>query len=577
MLVHSKNCLEESKWIEESSVLLSKRDYVGLTAHAVLWTKTLPQSATAWEHLGWTYGISNQITLQIKAYEEALKIDPDSFDMWCKLGDAYAMMGKNGKEKKAYACAAAIKFTPTDHSDWEKLGMANMKCENYEEAIKAFLKVVEIEPKSLNALKSLGTAYTAAGHYRKAIKPFVRVLDMSPKNDEIMYELARAYVKTNQYDKAIALCNKLVDRYRKNEIFKGLGDAFAASGKYCDAINAYLQLKDLDIFTWRKLGDLYMNLKNYDKASYYYKKVLKDLISDNFLFEKGITSNVELWRNMGIAFTKSGMHEKAIEMCMHAIQVNPKNEEIWNYMGIHHSECENMSFVYEQENHSGLTDEEYWITLGDGFIKCGMKDYAIAAYEKAVTFGSQNARIWNILGTYYAEEAMIDSAIDAYERAACINPKDLKNWKKLNIANEKEEDDDERESNQIKIKVYQWALRFNPDNPRILCHLADEYVDSGYIEEAMEIYKNVVNIQPKNVKAWNGLGDTYINLKKYDEAISAYQQSLNLHPMNTDTLCQIGLAYSKCRQIGKVMEVFNKIKALDRGRADRFFKDYVLP
>jgi tetratricopeptide (TPR) repeat protein len=111
----------------------------------------------------------------LKAYDEAIEIDPQSASSWFKKGEL--------------------------HIDF--LG-------NFEEALHAFNKSTEINPQFADAWYQKGKALTAFGYFEEAVKSYNESLKINPNSSEAWYwkagvlaELGRAEEAVPAYDEAI--------------------------------------------------------------------------------------------------------------------------------------------------------------------------------------------------------------------------------------------------------------------------------------------------------------------------------------------------------------------------------------
>jgi tetratricopeptide (TPR) repeat protein len=66
------------------------------------------QEDRAWNNKGDAYYNTKQYAKAIKAYQQAIRINPDYADAWYKLGNAYAEIGQPGKANEAYRQAFQV-------------------------------------------------------------------------------------------------------------------------------------------------------------------------------------------------------------------------------------------------------------------------------------------------------------------------------------------------------------------------------------------------------------------------------------------------------------------------------------
>lgn len=86
-----------------------------------------------------------------------------------------------------------------------ELGNKYIQEGNYKEAIIAFEKAIEIEPKNVDARLRLAKAYTEVGRITDAIRVLKEVIDIDKKREEPYLELANIYIDENKLDEAIRI------------------------------------------------------------------------------------------------------------------------------------------------------------------------------------------------------------------------------------------------------------------------------------------------------------------------------------------------------------------------------------
>jgi tetratricopeptide (TPR) repeat protein len=93
-----------------------------------------------------------------KAYQQALKIDPNNLEAYRSLGRLYVKVGDFERAQDVYKKAMAK--NPKDASLWYELGLCHNRQKNFAEGVRCFSKALEHEPENREYLKKLG--YTLA-------------------------------------------------------------------------------------------------------------------------------------------------------------------------------------------------------------------------------------------------------------------------------------------------------------------------------------------------------------------------------------------------------------------------------
>ena len=85
------------------------------------------------------------------------------------------------------------------------------------------------------------------------------------------------------------------------------------------------------------------------------------------------------------------------------------------------------------------------------------------------------------------------------------------------------------------LNYYRKAVQLQPENITFQKNLADFlYVESGRLEEALQIYVNILAAHPEDLEILLIAGHICVALKKFDEAETFYNRILEIEPANED-------------------------------------------
>jgi len=121
-----------------------------------------------------------------------------SFGLSTNLGTAYSKSGMHEDAIKAYK--QAVDLNPNYTKAHYNLGTAYIKSGMFEDAIVAFQKTISLDPEFAKAHYNLGTAYSKTGMYENAIEAYKKGIDLNP--DFAAHDNLRiAYIKSgmNKY------------------------------------------------------------------------------------------------------------------------------------------------------------------------------------------------------------------------------------------------------------------------------------------------------------------------------------------------------------------------------------------
>lgn len=133
----------------------------------------------------------------VKAFEEAVKLDPDLAEAHFRLGLSYEALGKR------------------DESEAE-----------YKKAVETYKKYLADNPDDSEAHYNLGQTFAGLGQYSEAIREYRLATKLKEDDADMFYDLGLAYTKLAQYDAAAAAFTKSLeidpDNYRAQD---GLDEA----------------------------------------------------------------------------------------------------------------------------------------------------------------------------------------------------------------------------------------------------------------------------------------------------------------------------------------------------------------
>jgi len=234
-----------TSWLNKATELEGENDWPGLLKHAQAWTRAQSQDWMAWAMLGEAYGWLEQTTKAIEAYQQALRINPESAEAWNNLGVEYAQAGQTAKAIEAHQ--QALRINPEDADAWHALGVKYAQAGQTAKAIEAYRQALRINPEDADAWYNLGNAYGKAGQTTKEIEALQQALRINPEHANAWNNLGVVYGDAGQTTKAIEAHQQALrinPEYAK--AWFNLGIAYKISGQTSKVMEAHRQLKRLD-------------------------------------------------------------------------------------------------------------------------------------------------------------------------------------------------------------------------------------------------------------------------------------------------------------------------------------------
>jgi len=134
-----------------------------------------PKMWQAHSYLGIIYNHQKNCDAAIKEYEAALAINNKSSALYNNAGMSYYMKGDYEKAKEYYI--KALRIEPGNIRVYNNFALALCKMGRYDDAFEAFKKGGD----EASACNNLGYVYLTEKKYREAIKAFQKAIELNPK------------------------------------------------------------------------------------------------------------------------------------------------------------------------------------------------------------------------------------------------------------------------------------------------------------------------------------------------------------------------------------------------------------
>jgi tetratricopeptide (TPR) repeat protein len=101
----------------------------------------------------------------------------------------------------------------------------------FDEAIAAYTKVIELDPESVIAYSNRGEAYYSIGEYDKAMADYTKAIEMDSEFWLAYYHRGLAYESKGEYDKAASDYEKVIEIATDPEVVENARQALERIGE----------------------------------------------------------------------------------------------------------------------------------------------------------------------------------------------------------------------------------------------------------------------------------------------------------------------------------------------------------
>jgi tetratricopeptide (TPR) repeat protein len=189
---------------------------------------------------------ANQDNLR-KAMDEFQKVtqkDPNDADSWVKLGQLYRMSNQPAEAEKAFN--AALKAEPDDEDALTGLAMMYADAGDTKSAIEKLKAATNKNPNE-QTLAMLADQYESIHDYKSAAEVLRKALEMAPDNEKIAVGLAADLAASDQLDEALKLYQQMAADEPRDPTFQmSIAEIYIAQHNLPKAREAMEKAKALD-------------------------------------------------------------------------------------------------------------------------------------------------------------------------------------------------------------------------------------------------------------------------------------------------------------------------------------------
>jgi len=308
-------------------------------------------------------------------------LEPNNDEVFIQKATIYS---KKGFHKEAILdLRKALSFTEDKADIWSLLGMEYLYIDDFENARVSFANCIEIELEDYSALYNVVYCFDMEKKHGEAIEYLNSYINKNPYSEVAWHQLGRQYFILNNFKKALTSFDYAV---LIDEFFIGgyleKAKTLEELKQYQEAIDNYLitlELDDPTAFACLRIGVCYQKLNKPEAAISYYKKAVHEdpLLDKGWLFLTNLYYELENYR-------------KASYYIIKALKIDDENVLYWRRL----SEI-NLKLNFFQE---AVSSFENCLRLGDNSLETfiGLIDVLsfLGDYNKAFTILNKAQKVY---------------------------------------------------------------------------------------------------------------------------------------------------------------------------------------
>ena len=479
----------------------------------------------------------------------------------------------------------ARRIDPFDAGAHNNIGVLYYQKGLTPDAISAFLRALELDPRMQVAKDNLEIAYHATGYYDRRVAELRDRLRHSADDRDARWELGRTYASLGHFQEAIEEFETLLLRHPDDvPSLLQYGLALRGSGNLEAATLAFSRARTLDpespvILFY--LGESYYNrglseqarealdealARNPDHADAHYllafvygdlgdheraRAATKRATALNPTFARA-QSNLSLARyrgmrtsggmsgprpmiseggalahfNLGLAFRQKGYYVEALREYRLAQEAGEDDRLVRQAMAEVHLLRRDLSAAIELYNALVKEDPDspkLWNERGVCLQQAGRRAEAQASYDAALLADGEYALAWNNLGVLFTQDPADERALESFQRA-------------------------------LSVKRDLFAARLN---------LALALFQRRRLQLALEAYRQVLAEDLENATAWNGVGLVLVELRRFDDARNAFARAIDADPDNASAHYNLSFTLSNLGDFDGALRATKRALELD--------------
>jgi len=200
-------------------------------------------NAFAYANVGLCYRMLGKPEKALAYLKKSLRFDEN--DTWClnQLSYAYAAMNNSDKAIEYSEKSNRIK---SDKVVWLETGNQLTKVNNYNQALKCYLKSLEIDSTYALAYGNVGMCYRMLGNPEKALTYLKKSLRFDEKNTWRLNQLSYTYAAMNNAAKAFEYAEKSNRIKIDKNVWLETGNQLSTVNNYEQALKSYLRFIEID-------------------------------------------------------------------------------------------------------------------------------------------------------------------------------------------------------------------------------------------------------------------------------------------------------------------------------------------
>ena len=448
-----------------------------------------------------------------------------------------------------FLSSLAAQQTNDEQSEYYALGMRAIQLGLYDEAVKAFQQVLQLNPQNAEAHCELGAAYRLKDKHNDALEAYLHALELpaSPRTHGVAHLcLARLYHSQGKFIDAEKHAQNAVAMLPKNaEASFRLADTYVQRGKLDLAQKAYQQALALDANLapiYQGLGKVAFLQNKLDEAAQYYRKALTLA-----------PYHAENHYNLALVHRRLGRNSQESAAAEHIAEAKNLMASFQQVKAYNEQTNQYRRRLIEQP-----TALEPRVKLAQAHFEIGNHQAAIRAYQTATALHPDVPALYHNLGGLYMQTGQSTKAVEVFQRLIQLDDTDAEAYLHLGWLHAQLRKFTDAQT------YLQSAIQRDNRLTQAYYGLAEIYAQQRQFAEAITVYRQLTEMNRDDAKSWVRLGVLHLNLQQVSDAIDAFTQAITVDDNSADAHNNLAWLYAKQgKKLARAVELAERAVALD--------------
>jgi tetratricopeptide (TPR) repeat protein len=589
-----------------------------------------PSRPEGYALLGLVYTAQKNYTAALMAFQQGLKLSPNSTRIRNDMGNLYVAQGNLDQAEKEFR--EVVRLNPADYDGNYNLALVLLAKKQPAEAIPYLLR---IHPQTVAVQFSLTRAYLDAGrtteglktatelsasnkdnvqvHFtlgvllaaEKQLRPAQLQLEqanvLQPQTFEILYNLGQVCVRNAEFAKAeLTLKRALNLKPDSPETLSLLAQVYSAQQKPVDALDLLVRAHKLA----PENTDVIYYLARVSMSQNYYEDSIPLLESG----QKIAPQRMDLRAALGESYFMSGRAEKAIEEFKQLIELDPTARS-YAFLGLTYRQLGrfdearkyfeeglkkeprnpsclfNIGYIEERQGDHEAAEKRFQEVLrlspdhAETLLELANLRIASKRYAEAAVLLRKYVRVSRAPAPGYYKLAMVERSLhqtEAAQRDMSVFQTLSKNastgpypYEQLFEYLDNRSNLSKKEKAQLDLTELAKEIQKQPDRPENLYLLAEGYLKLGNVEAARHAITQLDQLSAGDFRTQTGIGVLLARYRLYEDAIQHFQTAMRANPDSDDIKFDLADAYFRKGMYPQALEVAQQVSA--NGQQDDAF------